>query len=214
MKIVALSDTHGQHRMVSVPDGDILIFSGDMTMGGEPWALNDFSEWLAALPHEHKLWTYGNHEWTCDPRNAHYVPGFDCIVQSGRRLGDHQSGTLVKVNGLRIWGSPVHPRFHGWAFGREKGSDIRRYWEQIPLDADVVVTHGPPQGILDANGAGEQCGCPALRDRLSAVRPAVHIFGHIHTRYGVEQRGATRFVNAALLDDKYELVREPIVLEV
>ncbi len=27
--LVAISDTHGRHRRVDVPDGDILIYAGD-----------------------------------------------------------------------------------------------------------------------------------------------------------------------------------------
>ena len=53
----------------------------------------------------------------------------------------------------------------------------------IPSDGavDVLITHGPPMGILDTNYEGLHCGCEmleiAIKDR---IKPRVSIFGHIH----------------------------------
>ena len=209
MKVVCISDTHEKHEGLEVPDGDILIFAGDCSMVGSSEALHRFNEWLGKLPHEHKFWTYGNHEWTCDPNNRNYCSGYEKIITNGKQL----NGNGAEVDGFKLWGSPMAPRFHGWAFGLE-AYETFRYWRHIPENTDVLITHGPPRGIMDQNGIGEHCGCPNLTERVQQITTRVHVFGHIHTQYGVEERDGTRYVNASVLDDRYELVREAIVLEV
>jgi len=65
MRIVALADTHGLHRQIIVPPGDLLIHAGDLTRHGEVDELRDFNVWLGALPHRHKLVIAGNHDRIC-----------------------------------------------------------------------------------------------------------------------------------------------------
>ena len=62
-KIVCLSDTHNFHDQISVPDGDILIHAGDATNGGTIEEIKLFSRWFAGLPHRHKIFVAGNHDW-------------------------------------------------------------------------------------------------------------------------------------------------------
>jgi hypothetical protein len=52
----------------------------------------------------------------------------------------------VEIDGLKFWGSPVQPYFHNWAFNRI-GDDICKHWELIPLDTDILITHGPVKGF-------------------------------------------------------------------
>jgi len=37
MRIVALSDTHGKHERLQVPDGDLLLFAGDCSFAMPPY---------------------------------------------------------------------------------------------------------------------------------------------------------------------------------
>lgn len=55
----------------------------------------------------------------------------------------------------------------------------------IPEDVDIVMTHGPPRGVLD-ECAGGNVGCPNLLRAMERVRPMLHCFGHIHEGHGVE----------------------------
>ncbi|MBV8136093.1 MAG: metallophosphoesterase, partial [Deltaproteobacteria bacterium] len=56
MRIVCISDTHGQHAKLSVPDGDVLIHAGDfMAFGDRPKEIVDFNQWLGKQPHRHKV---------------------------------------------------------------------------------------------------------------------------------------------------------------
>ena len=63
VRIICISDTHGQHAGLRLPDGDILIHAGDfMTYGNAPREIIDFNTWLGRQPHAHKIVMAGNHD--------------------------------------------------------------------------------------------------------------------------------------------------------
>ena len=62
MKIVTLSDIHGMYSQLDVPDGDVLVFAGDITNTGNLWELEVFNDWVATLPHKYKILVAGNHD--------------------------------------------------------------------------------------------------------------------------------------------------------
>lgn len=53
----------------------------------------------------------------------------------------------------------------------------------IPLDTDILVTHTPAQSHLDLSPVFST-GCQFLLSELWRVRPALHVFGHVHAAYG------------------------------
>lgn len=55
-----------------------------------------------------------------------------------------------------------------------------KLWKDIPKDIDVLVTHGPPYGILDFTIRKEYAGCKGLLKFVEIIKPQAHIFGHIH----------------------------------
>ena len=55
MRFVCISDTHGLHRNVSVPPGDVLVHAGDFTNTGEQEQVEDFHDWMASQPHALKI---------------------------------------------------------------------------------------------------------------------------------------------------------------
>ena len=75
------------------------------------------------------------------------------------------------------------PEFFDWAFMKKRGSDIDQVWRQIPKETDILITHGPPLGVLDLCHSGHRSGCLSLLHHvLERVKPKYHIFGHIHER--------------------------------
>ena len=78
----------------------------------------------------------------------------------------------------------------------------------IPDGVDVLITHAPPYGILDQDGSIHY-GSYELLSRVTAVRPRIHLFGHIHKANGLEERGETVFSNAAMMDEHYGTLLEP-----
>ncbi len=64
--IVIISDTHGLQPSVDIPEGDILVHAGDMTMRGEVKDLMAFNTFLGSLPHPTRFVIAGNHDFCFD----------------------------------------------------------------------------------------------------------------------------------------------------
>jgi Icc-related predicted phosphoesterase len=205
MKIVCISDTHGGHDRMLIPDGDILLHAGDMSKRGREAEIRDFNAWLGTLPHRHKVVIAGNHDFLfeSDPIFA------ESLITNAVYLNDSE----ITVAGLRIWGSPITPWFYDWAFNRFRGADIRPHWDLIPIGIDILITHGPPVNILDNTISGKNVGCEDLSEAIARVRPRLHLFGHIHEAYGVAHQDQTQYINACMMDISYQPVNQAIVIE-
>jgi len=209
LRVVAISDTHERHEELVLPQGDVLLCAGDITANGHLRSLERFARWMDRQPHQHKVLIAGNHDFCFEekPREAREVmrvhaPDVHYLQDSGVILG-----------GLRVWGSPWQPRFYDWAFNVDRGAPLAEKWALIPDDTDILVTHGPPFGVLDVTPAGMRVGCEALAERLEALRVRLHVFGHIHHSYGVIERGSRISVNACTCDESYRAAHAPIVVE-
>ncbi|HXN74932.1 MAG TPA: hypothetical protein VN855_00385, partial [Candidatus Acidoferrum sp.] len=113
----------------------------------------------------------------------------------------------IEVEGIKIWGSPVQPFFHDWAFNRRRGAEIKKHWDLIPEDTEILVTHGPPLGILDVTiRNGEHVGCADLMDKILISQIKLHTFGHIHEGHGYKYQDGRVFVNASVLDSRYKMI--------
>ena len=117
------------------------------------------------------------------------------------------------IGGLRFYGSPWQPWFFDWAFNLERGAPLAEKWALVPDDTDVLLTHGPPSGVLDTTSRGERVGCEELAAALRRVRPRLHVFGHIHESYGVHPADDTLSVNACNCDSRYAPVHPPVVVD-
>ncbi|MEY4541891.1 MAG: hypothetical protein RLZZ306_3648 [Bacteroidota bacterium] len=193
MKIICISDTHNHHKDLKIPDGDILIHAGDMTCVGGIDELKEFNEWLETLPHRHKIVIAGNHDLYLES-----VPSLaNLLITNAIYLND--SG--IEIEGLKIWGSPISPNYQDWAFNRERGEAIRKHWEMIPKDTDILITHCPPFGILDFNDRGKHQGCQDLLEIVEQkIKPRLHVFGHLHDAHGQVKIDETLFVNASIVN--------------
>lgn len=205
MKIVCISDTHGKHQGLEVPEGDLLIHAGDVSRRGKPKEIRKFNDWLGTLPHPYKVVIAGNHDWLFEnaPEEA------EALITQAVYLND--SG--VNIQGFHIWGSPISPTFYDWAFNRDRGEQIRKHWALIPENTDILITHGPPKGILDKVFTGEEVGCEDLTEAVNRVCPKYHIFGHIHEAYGQATHNGTHYINASVLNLRYQLENEAVVFE-
>ena len=208
VRIVCISDTHGQHAKLSVPAGDVLIHAGDfMAFGDTPKEIVDFNHWLGKQPHRFKVVIAGNHDLMFERH-----PGAAKELLSNAIYLENSGTELL---GLKFWGSPVQPEFNNWAFNVARGAAIRRYWQMIPKGTDVLVTHGPPFGVLDqSHPSTAHLGCEELAKAVERVKPRLNIFGHIHGGHGQMAANGTRFVNASVVNEAYRLVQEPWVVEI
>jgi len=208
MRLVCISDTHGRHskrgRMPRVPDGDVLIVAGDITSDGSKQATQLFNTFLGRQPHTHKIIIAGNHDWFLSKYDGHEV------LYNAVYLQDEE----VIIEGIKFYGSPWQPEFLNWAFNLRRGLPLEQKWAEIPDDTDILITHGPPGGILDIAPPGEHVGCDDLLSRVYAVKPRVHVFGHIHLSYGKEERDGITFINASTCTEAYEPINPAIVVDI
>lgn len=215
MKIVCTSDTHEKHGALVVPAGDVFLFAGDLTMDGEDEYISSFNTWLGLLPHKYKIVIPGNHDRSLDreafegaSRNAAEVYGREKLSNCTHYL--LHSG--CEIEGVRFWGSPYTPIFHSdyWKFHYDR-AEGKHLWDAIPEGVDVLITHGPPLGILDRTLEGEAAGCWDLRERVNIVKPKYHVFGHIHEGYGRLEHNGTVHLNVSALGRTYKMRDNPSV---
>lgn len=221
MKITFISDTHSKHKRVTndLTGGDVLIHSGDISSRGYEHDVHNFLKWFDSLPYERKIFIAGNHDYYFErfPNQIHELieeKGYEGITY----LED--SSTVIKKNewdenGFKVYGSPWQPKFYNWAFNLKRDSDeIEEKWNMIPDDTDILITHGPPNGILDWVAHDfVHAGCERLIKRVYDLKPKVHVFGHIHQMYGYHSDNGTMFLNASVLNGRYDYKNKPIHIE-
>lgn len=213
MRIVCISDTHSMHDHVSVPDGDVVVHAGDWSGRGDIHCMLRFCEWFAMLPHKHRVFIAGNHDW------AATVPEARAKMADPSRWGPkanahylHDSG--CEIDGISFYGSPWQPEFCNWAFNLPRGQQLAAKWAQIPTGTDVLLTHGPALGILDECPDGRRVGCADLAVAIEErIQPALHVFGHIHHSHGTTREGRALHVNASICTEAYRPMNPPIVVD-
>ncbi|MHB8356194.1 MAG: metallophosphatase domain-containing protein [Vulcanimicrobiaceae bacterium] len=199
MRIVCISDTHDLHRLLTIPEADLLIHAGDLTETGDRDDVRSAMRWLNAQPCRDIVATAGNHDlalkspsFVRDMRES--FPRVQLLIDEG-----------AEISGRKVWVSPWAPMPQTlWAYTAPHGSEtLARAWAGIPDDVEVLVTHTPPYGILDWSGiVSDRLGCELLAARLPQLRKLrLHVFGHVHGGRGVEEHGTTTFVNASSMGD-------------
>ena len=200
MRLVLISDTHGLHdRVPQLPQGDILVHAGDfMNAGYDLREVVSFNRWLGEQPFAHRIVCGGNHDrlFENSPELAR------SLLSNGIYLED-SGATIARTLFLGI---ALYSRSSSTGLScipAVKQSNV--HWDRIPDALDVLVTHGPPYGILDQTSSdGPHLGCEELLKAVRQKRPKLHVFGHIHGGAGTYDDGSTHFVNAAYLNESYK----------
>ena len=151
MNLTLISDTHGAHHDLNLHQGEVLIHAGDITEYGTEEEVIDFLRWFAKQQFEHKIFIAGNHDVLLGERTTAKLKNIipDEIV--------YLQNSAIEIDRLIIYGSPVTPYFLGMAFNKRRGNDIKKVWNKIYDKTDILITHGPPIGILD-----NKMGCDEL----------------------------------------------------
>lgn len=231
MTILAISDTHFQHELLNkylhdpkyIENVDVIIHAGDCG-NSKNFAINhneiiNFLEWYSKLNIKHKILVPGNHDTSFEKKlvNKKDFPDVNILI--------HEQ---ISIDNIKIFGSPYTPSFgEGWAYNKARHK-IGRYWAQIPEDTDILITHGPPRGILDLTGQGTlhntnewgnkhllSCGDAALLTATFNLDLKCHIFGHIHDENGIFNNGIrvinnTHYINASILSLNSYNINKPI----
>lgn len=221
MKIWCISDTHCDHSKLIIPDNvDIVIHAGDAgnnkDLSNNEAQLRNFLIWYDQLPIKHKIYVPGNHDTSIE-KNMFNFNLYQNII-----FLDHKA---VEIENTKFFGSPYTPSFGiGWAYNIPRNK-IDLKWKDIPENTDILITHGPPKGILDYTlsyeNYYEQCGCKSLLNRVREVKPKYHIFGHVHDEQDVFNCGTTKtnsldtiFINACVKNLKYKLINNGIIIDI
>lgn len=214
MNITCISDTHNQHNNIPskyLTGGDCIIHAGDMSGRGTHAEIEEFLAWYNELPYTHKILIAGNHDFFFEEAPEYEIEAVLAKYPNIIYLND--SG--IEIEGLKIWGSPVQPWFHNWAFNK-KGTEICKHWDLIPLDTDILITHGPAKGYLDLTLHGDVTGCPYLLEKISEMTNLkLFVHGHIHEAYGrVDFPDGGVFLNASVLNARYVMSNLPHEIEI
>lgn len=210
MKIWHISDTHGMHDQLSVPEGiDMVICTGDISnykgLAKNGIETVDFIIWFEKLPIKHKVLIPGNHDGLIE---SYYIAD-ECeafrTLLKGITLLIHQS---IEIEGIKIFGSPYTPTFFDWSFMKPREA-LSAYWTDIPEGTDILATHGPPMLILDKvdqYSCHQSVGDVHLLDAVDRIRPRYHLFGHLHNNGSVKNEGQyksehTTFINSSCVTD-------------
>lgn len=210
-KIVIIGDTHREEHNIEFPHGDILIHTGDYDiyeMSNLIW----LNEWFGNLDFKQIICIAGNHETYLPQLGKEKIKN---ILTNAIYL-EHE---YLELEGLKIFGSPYTPEFFNWAFMYPRCSeDAKNLWKQIPKNLDILITHGPPYNILDVNKRKQHCGCEVLEREVFNKKPKNHVFGHIHTVSKNDpkylKKEGINFYNVSLLNENYELVYKPTVINI
>lgn len=237
MRIILISDTHSRHRdmLHNVTDFiddtkfNVLIHSGDCTNIGRQKEVEDFVYWFQNLKgFDEKIFIAGNHDWAFENHKLpHHKGDYDWFYNLINEENLSQSDVTYLEDSeielelpnftkkIKFYGIPWQPEFYNWAFNLPRnGVELEEVYNKIPNDVDVLITHGPPHGILDITPHNLPVGCELLINKLNTINPIIHVFGHIHHSYGVKQIKDTLFVNASTCTERYVPINKPHVIDV
>lgn len=186
MKILHISDTHGQHRkLTDLPGADVLVHSGDFTMAGSDEEAIDFMNWFCDLPFSHKIFIAGNHD------DCFFEANIDGLDSNCHYL----CNSSIEIGGKVFYGIPLF--MPDVVCGKQNKS-----YNSIPIGTDILITHAPPHGILDY-ADNIHFGSEELLKKVSEISPRLHLFGHIHNSAGKISLHDTVFSNGSIIDEHY-----------
>ena len=191
---------------------------------GNPLEVLDFNDWLGRQDFNYRIVIAGNHD-KCVGEDPEF--GYRQLTNA---IYLQNSG--VEIEGRYFWGSPMTPAFNGMrqglTFYTNDDREAKNAWRGIPKKTDVLLTHGPPYGILDEvkRYVGgyvdtkwiENCGDKMLLSKIIKIQPKYHMFGHIHEGYGVREDipylPNTTFINGSSVNASYNLINNPIEVHI
>lgn len=218
MKIVTLSDIHGLFPD-KLPNGDVLVIAGDICPADNHkiphqawWLKNIFNCWLKAQDFNDIVLIAGNHDWVFQDA-PHMVTDLAC---------HYLQESSVTLQGVKFYGLPHTPNFCNWAFMPDSDG-LQGVIDKIPNDTDVLVTHGPANGILDvvkenywdSYNPNAHLGCNILRHKIDNMpKLKLHVFGHIHSGHGMEINNNLISVNASYVNERYQPDYDRVVVDI
>lgn len=215
MKICCIADIHENYD-IDIPDCDLLLIAGDIfaspRIKNQLFWMNKFEVFISEIEKRGIQWlmTPGNHDTMFEPDYYHLVPDRikkKCLIDSELRY--YYTDNDCVPRDIHIYGSPWQKRYFDWSFNLDE-PDLERKWSMIPNNTEILLLHSPPYGILDCD-----LGSPSLTKRILELKNLkLCVYGHIHRGYNHKTINGVQFVNAALCNDRNEIVNKPILIEI
>ncbi|KAK2590708.1 hypothetical protein QQS21_011602 [Conoideocrella luteorostrata] len=197
-------------------EADVAIHCGNLTQHSTIKELHTTLQLLRAITAPIKLVIAGNHDFTLDDvafenkllegdgmagetldrslvkqRFGDFGEARNLLLQAKDEgiffLGEG-THSLSLENGalLQLYASPYTPGQSGrgnWGFQYQDRED---HVFNIEQGTDVVISHGPPHGVLDRTMERQRLGCPDLFAAVARQQPLLHCFGHVHRGWGAK----------------------------
>lgn len=210
LKICHISDSHLQ--ALPVEPADILVHSGDFLNYGTLDELEKFRNQLIRVKDQFDkiILIAGNHDRIFE-QTPHSAKQF--LLQEVPNLV-YLHHEPYEYKGYKIFGTPFQPFFCNWAFNVKDNLELYEKYLQIPEDVNILITHCPPEGILDNTVIGERVGSRALKlalPRLTKLK--VHMFGHIHFANSIDYIDNIWYSNSAICGEDYKPTNLPRIIE-
>jgi len=187
IRLVFLSDTHGNHDRIPLPlpEGDILFHLGDASNRGNMSDMRSFVQWMKKNSfHRERIVIDGNHDRDIVPRKGRlardFMAEYEGVATVLRNEVIEVADGRMAVAGV-TWGACEREDF------REAKDNIRNWSESAGENkkrVDLVLSHLPP--YLEREERGWH-GSNILSHFVKAVNPPLHCFGHIHYARGVRR---------------------------
>lgn len=196
MRILGMADLHGRmERLIPITglDVDLIAFCGDLHNLGTRKEARQVARALAELGAP-VLIVPGN----MDPRDFS-IPLWEDegLVVLHRRSHRFRDAGFVGMGGI-VARNPSRLGDHDRFYHREDDVGpplIEAFSDIAECRRKVLLTHQPPQGILDLTYDGAVTGSRGLKRFIEEYKPDLHICGHIHEARGVAKLGPTTIVN-------------------
>lgn len=201
--------------------GDLLIITGDLTARNTINEYLEFNKWLKDQDYRLKIVIAGNHDGLIHSGiEVKISEDFSALVKpiladGAKYLED--SGT--EFDNLKIWSTPNSLWFEGInpecaAFTGDE-EELSKFYEKIPDDIDILISHTPFFHVLDENKDGYACGSRSLRNVIDRVKPKFFICSHIHEQGGnqimYKHLGKdTWCINCSIMNEYYKPVNKPV----
>jgi Icc-related predicted phosphoesterase len=232
MKICATSDLHGY--LPPIPECDIFLIAGDICPSynheiyfQEQWLRGNFSEWLRAVPARYKVYIAGNHDFYFeDQLKQRFGRQYRRDGIESETNPYYLEDSMCEIEGLKIYGSPWQLRFYDWAFNLDE-PELSNVFDKIPK-CDILVTHSPPfmcgdlvndvpeNEVFDHNKVypKKNNGSKKLIEKIKEYKPALHVYGHIHSGYGIYMVDSTICANVSFVNERYQPVHKVMEFEI
>lgn len=212
-RILIISDTHGMQFPTGVNvQADVAVHCGDLTQHSKLGEFRAGIKQMEMINAPLKLIIAGNHDFALDIPifrrkicEASRLEALDDVLvkkeygdfgaareimnkakDKGIIFLDEGSHRFSLQNGalFTVYASPYTPSTissNEWGFQYSSSHSF-----SIDSETDIVITHGPPHGIMDMSTEKKRIGCPQLFAAVAKAQPRIHCFGHVHEGWGAK----------------------------